>query len=34
MDGLIDHMEESEIRELADEIYTFNQKLKEMRSKQ
>ena len=34
MDGLIDHMEESEIRELADEIYAFNQKLKEMRSKQ
>jgi len=34
MDGLIDHMEESEIRELADEIYVFNQKLKEMRSKQ
>jgi cytochrome c553 len=34
MDGLIDHMEDSEIRELADEIYTFNQKLKEMRSKQ
>lgn len=34
MDGLIDHMDESEIRELADEIYEFNQKLKEMRSKQ
>ncbi len=34
MDGLIDHMEESEIREIADEIYRFNQKLKEMRSKQ
>ena len=34
MDGLIDHMEDSEIREIADEIYTFNQKLKEMRSKQ
>ena len=33
MDGLIDHMEDSEIRELADEIYTFNQKIKEMRSK-
>ena len=33
MDGLIDHMEESEIREIADEIYTFNQKLQEMRSK-
>jgi cytochrome c553 len=33
MDGLIDHMEESEIRELADEIYKFNQKIKEMRSK-
>jgi cytochrome c553 len=33
MDGLIDHMEDKEIRELADEIYTFNQKLKEMRSK-
>ena len=33
MDGLIDHMDDKEIRELADEIYTFNQKLKEMRSK-
>jgi len=33
MDGLIDHMEDSEIRELADEIYTFNQKIREMRSK-
>ena len=33
MDGLIDHMEDAEIRELADEIYTFNQKIKEMRSK-
>jgi len=33
MDGLIDHMEDSEIRELADEIYAFNQKIKEMRSK-
>ena len=33
MDGLIDHMEDSEIREIADEIYTFNQKLQEMRSK-
>jgi len=33
MDGLIDHMEDSEIREIADEIYRFNQKLKEMRSK-
>ncbi len=33
MDGLIDHMDESEIRELADEIYEFNQKIKEMRSK-
>jgi len=33
MDGLIDHMEDSEIRELSDEIYKFNQKLKEMRSK-
>lgn len=33
MDGLIDHMDEREIREIADEIYTFNQKLKEMRSK-
>ncbi len=32
MDGLIDHMEDSEIRELADEIYKFNQKIKEMRS--
>lgn len=34
MDGLIDHMDESEIRELADEIYAFNQKLKEMRSRE
>jgi cytochrome c553 len=33
MDGLISQMDEKEIRELADEIYTFNQKLKEMRSK-
>jgi len=33
MDGLIDHMQESEIREIADEIYHFNQKLEEMRSK-
>jgi len=33
MDGLIDHMEDTEIRGLADEIYTFNQKIKEMRSK-
>jgi cytochrome c553 len=33
MDGLIDHMEDSEIRGLADEIYKFNQKIKEMRSK-
>jgi cytochrome c553 len=33
MDGLIDHMSEDEIRALADEIYTFNQKIKEMRSK-
>ena len=33
MDGLIDHMEDSEIREIADEIYTFNKKLQEMRSK-
>ncbi len=33
MDGLIDHMEDSEIREIADEIYTFNTKLQEMRSK-
>jgi len=33
MDGLIDHMDDKEIRELADEIYNFNQKLKEMRSK-
>ena len=33
MDGLIDHMSDEEIRELADEIYTFNTKLKEMRSK-
>ena len=34
MDGLIGQMDDREIRELADEIYTFNQKLKEMRSKQ
>ncbi len=33
MDGLIDHMDEREIRELADEIYMFNQKIKEMRSR-
>jgi cytochrome c553 len=33
MDGLIDHMEDSEIRGLADEIYKFNQNIKEMRSK-
>ena len=33
MDGLIDHMEDSEIREIADEIFTFNTKLKEIRSK-
>ena len=33
MDGLIDHMSDEEIRELADEIYAFNKKLKEMRSK-
>jgi cytochrome c553 len=33
MDGLISQMDDKEIRELADEIYTFNQKLKEMRSK-
>jgi len=33
MDGLIDHMSDKEIRELADEIYAFNQKIKEMRSK-
>ena len=33
MDGLISQMEEAEIRELADEIYAFNQKIKEMRSK-
>ena len=33
MDGLIDHMSEEEIRTLADEIYAFNQKIKEMRSK-
>jgi len=33
MDGLIDHMSDEEIRELADEIYAFNTKLKEMRSK-
>ena len=32
MDGLIDHMEDNEIRELADEIYKFNQKIKEIRS--
>jgi len=34
MDGLIGQMDDREIRELADEIYTFNQKLKKMRSKQ
>ena len=33
MDGLIDHMSDDEIRKLADEIYAFNQKIKEMRSK-
>jgi cytochrome c553 len=33
MDGLIDHMSDEEIRALADEIYAFNQKIKEMRSK-
>jgi cytochrome c553 len=33
MDGLISQMEDKEIRELADEIYRFNQKIKEMRSK-
>ncbi len=33
MDGLINHMDELEIRELADEIYMFNQKIKEMRSR-
>ncbi len=33
MDGLIDHMSEEEIRALADEIYAFNQKIREMRSK-
>jgi len=33
MDGLIDHMEDAEIREIADEIFTFNTKLKEIRSK-
>ena len=33
MDGLIDHMEDSEIREIADEIFEFNAKIKEMRSK-
>ena len=33
MDGLIDHMSEEEIRALADEIFAFNQKIKEMRSK-
>jgi cytochrome c553 len=32
MDGLIDHMDEKEIRALADEIYNFNKKLEEMRS--
>jgi cytochrome c553 len=32
MDGLIDHMNEKEIRALADEIYNFNKKLEEMRS--
>ncbi|MCK5853905.1 MAG: hypothetical protein KAG56_01700 [Sulfurovaceae bacterium] len=33
MDGLISQMEESEIRELANEIFEFNRKIKEMRSK-
>jgi cytochrome c553 len=33
MDGLIDHMSDEEIRALADEIYAFNQKIQEMRSK-
>jgi cytochrome c553 len=33
MDGLIDHMSEEEIRTLADEIYAFNKKIEEMRSK-
>jgi len=33
MDGLIDHMEDTEIREIADEIFEFNIKIKEMRSK-
>ena len=33
MDGLISQMEEREIRELADEIFEFNTKIKEMRSK-
>lgn len=33
MDGLIDHMDDTEIREIADEIFTFNTKIKEMRNK-
>ena len=33
MNGLIDHMEDTEIREIADEIFEFNIKIKEMRSK-
>ena len=33
MDGLISQMSEEEIRTLADEIFAFNQKIKEMRSK-
>lgn len=31
MDGLINQMEDAQIRELADEIYAFNKKIKEMR---
>ena len=33
MAGLIDHMDDAEIRELSNEIYEFNAKIKEMRSK-
>jgi cytochrome c553 len=33
MDGLIDRMDEKNIRKLADEISAFNEKIKEMRSK-
>jgi cytochrome c553 len=31
MDGLINQMEDAQIRELADEIYSFNKKINEMR---